>query len=592
MSLEPTISARSKSPPQGASKGAAGARSGGILTINLEDYFQTTPVSEVVPVRYWSRFERRVERNTERTLSLLEETGASATFFVSGWIADVAADLVREIGQRGHRIAAKGYQHAFPKQLTAAEFADDARRAKEALERASGSEIVGYRAARGGLSIDDTALFDALADIGYRYDSSVRPFGFGAGPRNAVVAAGSPASRFSEVPISTASLAGLTIPVAGGNFLRQLPYSFTRRAIANTGADPHARLVFYFHVWELDPEMPRLNGVTAANRIRLYRNLEAMPRRIAEVLGTNAFTSAEEALGIAPASAPEAPRSAEIVSIRTGKAPGARDVTLVVPCFNEAESLPFLEKSLALLEQRLKAKYALCYVFVDDGSSDGTLAVLGRLFGKRRNVTIHAMPRNSGVSAAIMAGIKRARTDIVASIDCDCSYDPFQIETLLDAWRPEIAMVTASPYHRQGHVMNVPGWRLFLSRGLSMLYRLLLDQKLATYTSCLRVYRRSAVAGIELEHGGYLGIAELVARLDQRGEKIEEVPATLESRLFGRSKMKTLKTIAGHLGLLAGLVRDKFRHADPNFASPNFTAPGSPDTGMAPPPQTMEKDRG
>jgi dolichol-phosphate mannosyltransferase len=114
--------------------------------------------------------------------------------------------------------------------------------------------------------------------------------------------------------------------------------------------------------------------------------------------------------------------------------------------------------------------------------------------------------------------------------------------------------VTASPYHPQGRVRNVPEWRLFLSKAASLLYRQVLEQKLFTYTSCFRVYRRSALLNLRLKETGFLGVAEITGRLDQRGSKIVEHPATLEVRLFGFSKMKIFRTIAGHLSLLARLL--------------------------------------
>src|SRR5205085_4157075 len=97
------------------------------------------------------------------------------------------------------------------------------------------------------------------------------------------------------------------------------------------------------------------------------------------------------------------------------------------------------------------------------------------------------------------------------------------------------------------------GWRLGLSRGASWLYRRILRQKLATYTSCFRVYRRSALVTLRLREPGYLGIAEILGRLDLQGSKIVEYPTTLEVRVLGRSKMKTLRTIFGHLRLMARL---------------------------------------
>jgi dolichol-phosphate mannosyltransferase len=118
-----------------------------------------------------------------------------------------------------------------------------------------------------------------------------------------------------------------------------------------------------------------------------------------------------------------------------------------------------------------------------------------------------------------------------------------------------VDLVTASPYHPAGRVRNVPSWRLFLSKGLSRLYCLVLHQKLFTYTSCFRVYRKQSAATLELRHPGFLGVAELLAQVDLAGHRVVEYPTTLEARVLGRSKMKIFWTITGHLALLADLVR-------------------------------------
>jgi hypothetical protein len=123
--------------------------------------------------------------------------------------------------------------------------------------------------------------------------------------------------------------------------------------------------------------------------------------------------------------------------------------------------------------------------------------------------------------------------------------------------------VTASPYHPEGKVLNVPGWRLALSKISSFLYRRVLRQKLYTYTSCFRVYRRSAVADLRLRYGGFLGVAELIGQMDLRGGKIIEYPTTLAVRMLGRSKMKVLRTILGHLRLMGRLLWMRLVHTVP-----------------------------
>lgn len=118
-------------------------------------------------------------------------------------------------------------------------------------------------------------------------------------------------------------------------------------------------------------------------------------------------------------------------------------------------------------------------------------------------------------------------------------------------------MVVASPYHPLGKVNHVPPWRLKLSKAASGLYRLVLRQKLHTYTSCFRVYRRSLVVGVPLRNSGFVGIAELVCELDRRGEKVVEAPATLDVRTTGQSKMRVLRAGWAHLRLICrtGLSR-------------------------------------
>ena len=143
-------------------------------------------------------------------------------------------------------------------------------------------------------------------------------------------------------------------------------------------------------------------------------------------------------------------------------------------------------------------------------------------------------------------------------MDCDCSYDPHELANMLPLMTDDVSMVTASPYHKDGLVRNVPGWRLVLSRGLSAMYQRLLKQDLATWTSCFRVYRREHILELPLKEDGFLGTAELAAQLVLRKRTIAEYPATLEVRLFGLSKMKTVKAILSHLRLLSRIAMSRF----------------------------------
>jgi len=236
---------------------------------------------------------------------------------------------------------------------------------------------------------------------------------------------------------------------------------------------------------------------------------------------------------------------------------GRAAITIVIPCFNEELILPYLAKTLKNVERAIRDRYDLRFIFVDDGSVDGTWAALKQIFWDRQDCSLERHATNQGVAAAILTGIDSAETEIVCSIDCDCTYDPLQLESLLPLLTDGVDMVTGSPYHPDGEVRNVPGWRLFLSKSLSKLYGFVLYHRLATYTSCFRVYRKSSVELLHIREGGFLGVAELLGRLDLGGGRIVECPAVLEVRLLGRSKMKTVRTIFGHLRLLARLALDR-----------------------------------
>jgi polysaccharide deacetylase family protein (PEP-CTERM system associated) len=551
-----------------------------ILTVSLEDYYHSRTFKRLVKRDRWSRFESRLEVSTVRTLDLLDEFGVHATFFVLGWVADTVPELVRQVAGRGHEIASRGYYNRHIEQLSPEEFQDDLARSREALERAGGRRVTGFRTAAGWLGPDDLWALDALAASGYAYDSSIGP---SLGSRTAT-----PWPRFAyehragrdgeraiwEFPISTAGCFGMRVPIAGGNYFRQLPHAVVSRAVARWDRSCDAPFVMYFHTWELDPEQPQISAAPLHARLRHYRNIDRMPAMLRHYLGRYRFSGIAEYLGIDAAAAPAAASMPALVprerpAVHLGEAaarvPAGRTPTdarvrvrtaasVVIPCHNEATSLRYLANTLRGVEATLAAEYDTHFIFVDDGSTDDTWRALHDVFGGRPNATLVRHERNQGVAAAILTGVRAARTEVVCSMDCDCSYDPHELARMIPLLADGVDMVTASPYHPQGHVHNVPVWRLSLSKSLSAMYRVLLRTSLHTYTSCFRVYRRSAVLRVSVERGGFLGIAELLGRVLLAGGRVTEYPATLEVRIFGRSKMKLARTIVGHLGLLARLT--------------------------------------
>ena len=529
-----------------------------LLTVVVEDYYHVAPLKSVVQSEHWYRFERRVERNTEKALDLLDEHGVTATFFVLGSIADEMPELVRGIADRGHEVASKGFFHHTIRHFSREEFREDLARSKAAIEKASGHPVKGFRIGHRWFGPEDLWALDVLAEEGLAYDSSLRPLfrRFAGQPwRLRPHLHRHNDHAIWEFPLTPWTIAGWSMPVSGGNYFRQLPHWMVRRAVASWIDREESPFLMYFHVWELDPEQPRIQAAPLLQRVRQYRNLDRMETIIRCYLSQYRFTGIADYLNL-----PRHPLHVPFADTQTDEPsavhldPSRPAVTVVIPCFNEELILPYLANTLRSVRRKLGSRYDLEFFFVDDGSRDGTFAMLEELFGGRKDCRVLRHDRNRGVAAAILTGIRASEREIVCSIDCDCTYDPHQIEHLLPLLTGDVDMVTASPYHAEGAVRNVPRWRLFMSRTLSKMYAVVLHHRIATYTSCFRVYRRSSAEGLSVREGGFLGVAELLGRLDLAGGKIVECPAVLEVRLLGRSKMKTLRTIFGHLLLISRLA--------------------------------------
>lgn len=542
-----------------------------LLTVLVEDYFHVGAFEDLIQQRNWDKFDSRYAINTRKTLDLIDEFETKATFFVLGWIAERDPSLVREIAERGHEVASRGFYHRGLSNLTADEFRADVMRANDAIEAATGRKVRGYRAAEKLSYERDGWVAEILADVGMTYDASFMPKRSDRRERWFAHQIATPAGVLWEFPYSTRDLGLGLLPIAGGNYFRQIPYTLTRGAVRDWHRRTEAPFVSYFHVWELDPEQPRISAASRRNRLRHYRKLDKMEWILRENLSAYRCESIAEHLGLTEVDVVPDRKgwSADTGRVETSRV--LEKVTIVIPAYNEVDALPYLANALKGVSERIRsAGYSPEFLFVDDRSTDTTHEMLKQMFGDRDGYRIIRHESNQGVAAAILTGIRASQTEIVCSIDCDCTYDPEELANMIPLLRDGVDMVTGSPYHERGSVRNVPGWRLFLSRGASALYRTVLNTKLDTYTSCFRVYRRSSMIGLDIRETGFLGVAEMLGKLDLAGGRIVEFPAVLDVRLFGISKMKTVKTIGGHLKLLTRLAKHRlFRKND--VIEPSYT---------------------
>jgi dolichol-phosphate mannosyltransferase len=228
------------------------------------------------------------------------------------------------------------------------------------------------------------------------------------------------------------------------------------------------------------------------------------------------------------------------------------DLSIVVPCFNEADNVTKIRQEFFPVVAELARKHSVEIVFVDDGSSDGTWQALVDAFGADNYlpgvaIRFERHQVNRGLGAAIRTGFAAAKGEIIITTDSDGTYKFSEIPSLLACLTPEVDMVTASPYHPQGGMVGVPAYRLILSQGSSLMYRVLVNWRIHTYTALFRAYRRRIIERIPFEADGFLAGTEILVNGMLLGYRVAEYPVVLHSRVFGTSKAKLIRTIKEHL---------------------------------------------
>lgn len=246
-------------------------------------------------------------------------------------------------------------------------------------------------------------------------------------------------------------------------------------------------------------------------------------------------------------------------------------LSIVIPCYNEIDNIEKLKLDLVpaltdLIGVTLPDKQevtAVQVVLVDDGSTDETLTALEKAFAEDRNSTItYSYARhdvNKGLGAALRTGFKASIGEVIVTTDSDGTYRFSTIPKLLACLESGIHIVTASPYHPNGEVVGVPAYRIILSRGSSLIYRLLVDMRIHTFTALYRAYRRSVVEKVGFKADDYLGGTELMVKAMLKGYRVVEYPAALHRRVFGVSKARLVRTIFSHLRFQCAVLLHRLR---------------------------------
>jgi glycosyltransferase involved in cell wall biosynthesis len=234
------------------------------------------------------------------------------------------------------------------------------------------------------------------------------------------------------------------------------------------------------------------------------------------------------------------------------------EISVVVPAYNEAESLP---EFLAELRQALDATGKSAEILlVDDGSDDGTPALLARERARDPRLKPMRMETRSGQSAALAAGLMRARGAVIVTLDADLQNDPSELPRVLDALQSADVVSGVRANRRDTWMRRVS------SRIANGVRRAAIGDPITDIGCSFKAYRREALEGMPM----FVGVHRFLPALCVfRGARLAEVPLAHRPRRHGVSKYgvhnrlwRGISDLIGVNWLKSRLIRVRVREED------------------------------
>ena len=225
-------------------------------------------------------------------------------------------------------------------------------------------------------------------------------------------------------------------------------------------------------------------------------------------------------------------------------------ISVVVPLLDEEPSLEALYAEIvAALEE---SGDELEVVFVDDGSTDGSMSVLSRMHDEAANIVVVHLRRNFGKAAALQAGFLEARGDVVVTIDADLQDDPAEIPKLLAKLAEGFDLVSGWKTRR-----NDPLARRLFSRMFNWATGVVSGVRLHDVNCGLKAYRAEVLHGLRLYGELHRFIPVLAS---YQGFRVAEIPVNHRPRQHGRSRYGPERYLRGFFDLLSVTFMGRYRH--------------------------------
>jgi glycosyltransferase involved in cell wall biosynthesis len=220
---------------------------------------------------------------------------------------------------------------------------------------------------------------------------------------------------------------------------------------------------------------------------------------------------------------------------------GELDLSVVIPAYDEAESLPALTAELVSVLGARGGSWEILYI--DDGSRDGTAQALAALAAADRRVKGLSFRRNFGKSAALATGFRAARGKLVVTMDADLQDDPAELPKLIAKLEEGYDLVSGWKQNRQDPISKTLPSRLF-----NTVTSWVAGVRLHDFNCGFKVYRREVTLAIEV-YGEFHRFMPALAHW--AGFRVAELPVHHRPRKFGRSKFGAARFINGFLDLMS-----------------------------------------
>lgn len=223
-------------------------------------------------------------------------------------------------------------------------------------------------------------------------------------------------------------------------------------------------------------------------------------------------------------------------------------LSVVVPLYNERESLPELHRQLSEVLCQLEKPVEI--IFVDDGSTDGSFDILRELHGRDPQVRVYQFRRNYGKSAALAVGFKKARGRVIVTLDADLQDDPKEIPGLLAKLEEGYDLVSGWKKHRRDSLSKRLSSKIF-----NQVTGLLTGLRIHDINCGLKAYRREVTEAINV-YGQLHRFLPVLAHWEQF--RVGELVVEHHPRKFGKSKFGVSRYTAGLFDLVTVLFITRY----------------------------------